>query len=220
MNNAPRNPRFGTLLGALGLFWVVAVVAGVSNLNRYEMTPGAAAAAANWPSNTRLTLDSHRDTLLMFVHPLCPCSDASMEELARGLAQAEDRLSTTVVFFKPSGQTDDWVKASLWNSARRIPGVSAIIDPGGALAERFDARTSGQVFLYQPDGRLIFSGGITGSRGHAGDNAGMEAIVALATGSAAVRDPVPASTPVFGCSILPGLRSAQCSRSVSATNQP
>ncbi|HEY6421580.1 MAG TPA: hypothetical protein VIX59_21490 [Candidatus Binataceae bacterium] len=33
--------------------------------------------------------------------------------------------------------------------------------------------------LYDRRGRLLFSGGITGARGHFGDNAGVSAIVAL-----------------------------------------
>jgi hypothetical protein len=53
--------------------------------------------------------------------------------------------------------------------------------------------------LYGTDGRLLFRGGITGARGHEGDSAGRDAVVALISGgvsSAAV------STPVFGCQIL------------------
>ena len=41
-----------------------------------------------------------------------------------------------------------------------------------ARRQRFGAETSGQTLLYDRDGRLLFSGGTTGSRGHDGDNAG------------------------------------------------
>jgi hypothetical protein len=57
--------------------------------------------------------------------------------------------------------------------------------------------TSGQVLLYDVSGRLVFRGGITAGRGHAGDNVGRDNVVAFL-----LHDTVPAeSTPVFGCSI-------------------
>ena len=59
----------------------------------------------------------------------------------------------------------------------------------------FGALASGQTMFYDADGTLQFSGGITASRGHSGDNAGRSTITALLfNGKSAVR-----STPVFGC---------------------
>ncbi len=52
-------------------------------------------------------------------------------------------------------------------------------DDDGAEAKRFGAETSGQTLLYDERGTLAFSGGITGSRGHAGDNAGRASLLAL-----------------------------------------
>jgi hypothetical protein len=51
--------------------------------------------------------------------------------------------------------------------------------------------------LYDTAGRLLFSGGITAARGHSGDNAGREAIVALLAGAPTDRT----QTPVFGCKL-------------------
>jgi hypothetical protein len=45
---------------------------------------------------------------------------------------------------------------------------------------------------------LIFSGGITGSRGHAGDNAGEMTLVSLLTRGQADRS----GTSVFGCPLF------------------
>ena len=58
--------------------------------------------------------------------------------------------------------------------------------------------TSGQTILYGADGTLLFSGGITGSRGHAGDNDGRAGLVALLTraGRGQTR------TKVFGCPLV------------------
>ena len=49
--------------------------------------------------------------------------------------------------------------------------------------------------LYDTSGKLRFHGGITASRGHAGDNRGRQAVVALARGETSDR----AETPAFGC---------------------
>jgi hypothetical protein len=45
---------------------------------------------------------------------------------------------------------------------------------------------------------LIFSGGLTGSRGHAGDNAGRASVIALLDHGTPSRR----STSVFGCSLF------------------
>jgi len=68
---------------------------------------------------------------------------------------------------------------------------------------RVGAETSGYVLLYDRSGQLRFRGGITAGRGHAGDNAGEDAVVALVTGRPASRQ----QTPVYGCSLV-----AKCER--------
>src|SRR5437762_13408102 len=82
------------------LFWLCAVTAGLAILWRYAGTPGPAAAApARWPIASRLRPDLLRPTLVMFVHPHCPCSRASMSELALVMAHTQDRVASHVVFF-------------------------------------------------------------------------------------------------------------------------
>ena len=81
-----------------------------------------------------------------------------------------------------------------------VPFVHLIDDPAGREANRFGARTSGLVALYGHDGRLLFRGGITVSRGHEGDNEGRRALLDLIQGN---RSSCPRQTPVFGCPIFP-----------------
>jgi hypothetical protein len=103
-----------------------------------------------------------------------------------------------VWFFKPDSFSNDWAHSDLWKSAAAIPGVTVREDVNGAQARLFGAETSGYVLLFDTHGRLLFKGGITGSRGHAGDNAGENAIIAWSNGQAAGLD----KTPVYGCSLL------------------
>lgn len=80
-------------------------------------------------------------------------------------------------------------------AAASIPGVTVRADTDGAEARRFGARTSRHVVLYDSAGGVLFRGGITSLRGHAGDNAGATAIIALLKGERANA----AESPVFGC---------------------
>ena len=103
-----------------------------------------------------------------------------------------------MLFLKPKNSDANWEDTDLRRSAAEIPGVSVVTDIDGAEAQRFGAETSGHTLLFASDGRLLFSGGITESRGHAGGNAGENAIVSLANTHAADR----AATFVFGCSLI------------------
>ena len=64
--------------------------------------------------------------------------------------------------------------------------------------------TSGQTALYDPAGNLLFQGGITETRGHAGDNTGCEAIESLVLHQNMTTTPStgPGETAVFGCSLF------------------
>jgi hypothetical protein len=183
----------------IGSLWPMAAGSGFGLLFNYQAGKGAVGETPeHWPAHTSITLDPRRDTLVMFVHPQCPCTRASVEELNRLIAQSRGNIAAQVWFFRPPGFSDDWVHAALWQSASAIPGVTTHEDPGGARAKEFGAETSGQVLLYDPQGTLLFKGGITSGRGHAGDNAGVDAIVAILDGkSAPVRE-----TAVYGCSLL------------------
>jgi hypothetical protein len=179
--------------------WVSLTAAGMGFLWDYENTPGSAAhAPARWPADSRLQRPDGRPTLVLLAHPHCPCTRASIGELSRLMAQAPGLVTARVLFVKPQGFSDEWEQTDLWASAAAIPGVSVVRDDEGVEARRFSAATSGQVMLYDGGGRLLFSGGITSARGHAGDNAGREAIVSLLTTDEAERR----ETPVFGCPLF------------------
>jgi hypothetical protein len=184
------------LLTALTLVWAVAIATGLAMVWNYESAPGTPATPPErWPIASPLTAASDRPTLVMMVHPHCPCSRASLEELDRVVAQVGDRVAVEVLFVKPPDLGQDWVRTDLWERASAIRGVTVRRDDDGIEARRFASFTSGQTILYDRDGRLLFSGGITASRGHAGDNLGESTIVALLT----QRTADTRTTPVFGC---------------------
>jgi hypothetical protein len=113
------------------------------------------------------------------------------------LAACDQRVAAHLLFVKPKGAEAGWERTSLWEAAQRIPGVNVVTGHEGQEARRFGARTSGQVVLYDPSGRLLFQGGITAARAHEGDNAGRTAVIEWVTsGHSMVRQ-----TRVFGCGL-------------------
>ncbi len=69
-------------------------------------------------------------------------------------------------------------------------------DGEGDERRRFRAFTSGQVLVYDVAGRLVFDGGLTAARGHAGPNPGQAALFELLTDKRTVARK---AWPVFGC---------------------
>jgi hypothetical protein len=180
--------------------WVAAVVMGIVALERYKATPGlSAAAASQWPAGSELPAPTpERATLLLFAHPKCPCTRATLSEFERLVAHVGSSIDARVVFVRPPGVPARWERTDLWNAAVKIPGVSVHVDDGGAEATRLGVMTSGQVLLYDRGGALRFAGGITASRGHAGDNPGRSAVENHLAG----RPDALTTTPVFGCPLL------------------
>jgi hypothetical protein len=189
----------GTILIATIALWLLMICTGLGLLWSYGGTSGVAAAApGQWPADSRVSRAADRATLVMLAHPRCPCTRASLGELARLMAQAHGRVTAYVIFVKPAEFPDGWEKTDLLVGASAIPGVTVVRDDGGVEAGRFRAATSGQTMLYDANGKLIFSGGITSARGHEGDNAGRAAVVSLLGADGAGQE----ATPVFGCPLF------------------
>ena len=173
-------------VAALAL-WVTALGLGFGAMARFEGRPGPSGSAPpRWPKDSAVPRDGVRPILLMFVHPRCPCTAASLHELERLLVHVAAVDPWVVV-------VDDGLSENR-AAAESIPGVHVRLDPNGIEAALFGSHTSGEVVVYAADGALRFSGGITGSRGHEGDNLGSAAALAAAIS----RPSIPAA-PVFGC---------------------
>jgi hypothetical protein len=182
-----------------GALWLIAVSSGLAVLWAWDNAPGEnAAAPRTWPGGTTLIRATEQPTLVLLAHPQCTCTRASLAELAEALARATVRPKTYVLFLKPQGFSDEWAKSDLWKTAAALPDVTVILDDEGTEARRFGVSTSGQTLLYDKDGALLFSGGITGSRAHQGDNDGRRSIVALLNRKTSGRT----ATNVFGCSLF------------------
>ena len=198
-------------VGAGFAAWIVTVGAGLTMLWAYAGTPGPPAAALPaWPA-AAFARDAGKPALVLFLHPQCPCSRSTVSELARLLAEVHASPAVYALIYRPSDAKAGWEHTDLWDSAAAIPGVHVMTDDGGARAHVFGAIVSGQALLYDAAGALQFSGGITGARGHEGDNPGRSAVRELLNGG----HPSTASTPSFGCL----LHSESDSRRAAALDQ-
>jgi hypothetical protein len=186
------------ITAVLGATWTAALAFGARALFKYETTPGRSdPVASSWPAASIVPQPADKATLVMLAHPRCPCTRASVAELAKIMAHVSGKANAYVLFVEPANAGADWDDTDLRRSAAAIPGVTVLTDENGIEAARFGAQTSGHTLVFDREGKLLFSGGITATRGHVGDNAGENAVLA------ALRQQTPdrVRTAVYGCSL-------------------
>lgn len=187
------------ILPALTVLWLCLVGIGMSAMWKYQVTPGEVTKSPlHWPADSQIECNTNRATLVMFAHPHCPCTRASINELALIMTHCSEKLDAQVLFLKPTKFPENWEQTDLWLSAEEIPGVNVFSDEDGTEAMKFHAKTSGYSLLFDANGQLLFRGGITGSRGHSGDNAGRSAIESILMNGVAETN----QTLAFGCPLL------------------
>ena len=152
------------------LVWLMGLGCGFFLLGSYHARAGRPGEpSARWPEGSLICLGPDRPTLLIFLHPRCPCSRASLAELASIAASYRDRFAAHAILYRPYVPPEDWDRAeAAATDAASIPGLRRWKDPGGRLGRLFGVETSGHVLLFDPAGGLLFGGGITPSRGHRG----------------------------------------------------
>ena len=186
------------ITAVLAATWIAALGYGMRVLLKYETTPGTSGAViSSWPIDSKATRHHGKPMLVMVAHPHCPCTRASVAELAKIMAHAPDGVTATVLFVKPLGAGAEWDDTDLRRTAAAIPGVTVQTDENGVEAARLGAQTSGHTLVFDRAGKLLFSGGITATRGHIGDNAGENAALAALK----EQGPEVGQTAVFGCSL-------------------
>jgi hypothetical protein len=136
--------------------------------------------------------------LLIFAHPGCPCTGATLGELEALLQETATKAAVTIIFSTAPGADAASDETALSRRAETIPAVTVRRDIDGIEARRFGAKTSGFTLLYSADGQLLFRGGITDGRGHSGANIGRSAVTALLRGDRAETT----STYVYGCPLF------------------
>lgn len=200
--SALSHPKMRTLrifYASVVMLWVALVSYGIGALLIYGVKPGEPACAPRiLPIGTSGALLKGMPLMMVFLHPHCPCSRTTVEQLPNILIASRGAIECHVVLVIPPDTEPGWENGSLLRLVNSIPGLKVQCDRGGLEAKRFAVATSGQVLFYKGDRTLAFCGGITASRGHAGDSIGLQTIMTL------LRDEETkhSHTPVYGCPLL------------------
>jgi len=195
MNTRRTLVTFALVIAAL--LWTTTIGAMYRAIRRFESTPGRAAdALASWPAASRIPRAPGEWRLVMLIHPHCSCSRASISELERIIEKSPPSLRTYIVVYRPSDFAQGWEKTDVFTAASHLPRTRIVLDQDGHEARLFHGFVSGQTYLYDGDGKLRFSGGITLLRGHAGFNSGSAEVMHIVNSNAGS-----GTHPVFGCAI-------------------
>ena len=193
---------------AMVVVWLSLSSAALYALADYGTDAGKTAPAPlHWPASlpTGITPATDKATVVLFAHPLCPCTRATLVELESLTNRLYGLFDLHILFFEPSdpsGMPEVWGASDLRQLASSLPGTQIHADVDGQLARYFGAYTSGQVLLYDTRGELQFAGGITPSRGHTGSNPGRGALISNILSDPGVDPLTPVLNPVFGCGLL------------------
>jgi hypothetical protein len=185
----PTAARRSSIVGAAAAAWLAVVAAGFAAWAAYDATPGPRAGGA-----VAAEVVGPAWTLTLYAHPHCPCTRASLAELAEIARSLPAGAVVHVAFVRPAGTAAGWERTASWDAAAAIPGVSVGCDAGGVEAARVGATTSGHAVLADAAGRVAFRGGLTRGRGRAGESAGRRAVLEIVAGGIAEGE-----APVFGC---------------------
>jgi hypothetical protein len=182
--------------------WLVAVAGGWCYITRDALSSDQHESnhvVDSWPADSALPRATERPTLLVFLHPKCPCSRASLKELRRTLDAATTVNSPApallVIATVPQAADQSWWQTETVELARGIANAQVHVDRGGREAARFGATTSGMVMLFDPSGQRLYSGGTTIARGHIGASTGGDRLAELLRGDTNQA----IDMPTFGC---------------------
>ena len=176
-----------------GAIWLGASVGAIYSLQAYKSQAGPMT-----PRASKKVPVNHGPPyrLVMFVHPKCPCTSASLSELDRIVRRATRRVQVEVVAVGVSPSDIDDIESSSLAFARMIPGAVVRAETPGE-GERLGAGTSGHLAAFDAMNCELFRGGITRARAHYGNSQGGCAVSEIIQGAS----PSLRSRPVYGCQL-------------------
>ncbi|MEM7478928.1 MAG: hypothetical protein AAF483_28430 [Planctomycetota bacterium] len=183
---------------ALLTLWLAIVLSGLAGVTVYSTAIGRTGKVPeHWPETESIETLPGEGRLLVFLHPKCPCSRATVRELQRILVDKDTPRTEAIIYIPKQASTADqsWFRTDLIVSASKVSTVRWDVD--GALAKEFGALTSGHTLLFDAQGKRVFSGGVTSGRGHEGESPGKLALMEILSGSKKSGE-----YPVFGCPIV------------------
>jgi len=208
----PTLPRARAIAIAVVMtLWSVVLFGGLAAFSIYQTRQGTRGTIpAHWPADSRIDRTAGHSTLLVFLHPNCPCSMASVHSLQRCLRAIPPEGRPRTVFVMRPAARDDWRARKLRATAAETPDGSFYQDDGEKEIARFGANVSGHLLLFGAGGDLLFDGGVTPERGQEEESMASDHFREVLTGMS--RSPV--RTAVFGCALQshPSLGKKACTQ--------
>jgi hypothetical protein len=215
--SASRVPHRTWLWIALGIVWCGCALPGWRALLRHAYEPAASGeVVALWPAGAFAADPSAGFRVVLFAHPCCPCTRATLNKLDESLPRIPGGTSIHVIFVTAGLSPADLSGSTLVDMARGLPGVDVRLDDTGDEARRFGAKISGEVLVFDRQGRRVFHGGLTSARGHDGESAAQQQLERTLRGQS--YDSYTA--PVYGCALPAGGRAAAGPQSKLNAREP
>ena len=183
-----------------------AIVVGTWGLADYSNRPGLQGTTPEtWPSelfdaDSSLAIGRAKGqrAVLLFYHPHCPCTKATVRCLERLSTRFSQKPDFVAIAFCPSSENESWIESPITDSLRKGQHTRIVVDWDGQLSRRFGVYTSGHTVVYDESGKLLFSGGFTPGRGHEGDGPAASELLERINGQTKTLT----RWPVFGCAII------------------
>jgi hypothetical protein len=187
------------------VLWLLSALAAFSYINRYSTRPGAVGELPPRSEIQRILSNNDQTSIILFVHPKCVCSDATVDELKDLLSQFEKKQQPQVYvqFYYPADKTPEWAKESdLYKKLSLFKDWHLRLDQAGGQAFAWGAMTSGYAIMVNKQGNVIFNGGLTVTRGHRGENIGKSGLKKAISFYSELSPDTPLQGPTFGCSLF------------------
>ena len=168
------------------VLWFLALGLGFHNILAWEATPGPGS-----QKRPALELAKGRPALVVVLHSMCPCSLGTVANLHYLTPAQSRKIDVTLVVTGPHCRT-----SAVAVQACLVPRAHIRFLTEGQVIAKYGALTSGQAYLFDQSGALVFAGGLTDSRGCQGQSRGMKAVTDTIAGKPCVK-----ALPVFGCPV-------------------
>lgn len=169
--------------------WLATLSVAINGFMRWDTTPGI---LAGEPAVSAPVRTDGQWQIVLVAHTECPCTRATFVNLDKLLSRYRGRLVCKVVFCGPGVGSSSTSQNVL--IAKRLPNTELEFMSEAEVLSQYRSTTSGQAFLYSPQGELKFRGGLTISRGHEGDSTATNALGEWIEGRKGCD-----AFPVYGC---------------------
>lgn len=178
--------------------WISVCVISIFAVQSQMVQPGGMDPASIDPHRSTGEISTGPYRLLMFIHPRCPCTTSSLNELHRIVLATTPRpkLEIVVVIEDASNGATDWEQLANVRKARTIPGALVRFNRRSE-AQLYGARTSGHLVVSDSQGNQVYRGGVSRARGHEGTSVGSSCVISILSG----QRPTDTERPVYGCSL-------------------